>query len=30
VEENTNINVLKKTKENYLIPYKYADNECVG
>jgi hypothetical protein len=25
VEENTNINVLKETKENYPRPYKYAE-----
>jgi len=25
VEENTNINVLEETKENYLRPFKYAE-----
>jgi len=25
VEENTNINVLKETKENYLRPSKYVE-----
>jgi len=25
VEENTNINVLEETKENYLRPSKYAE-----
>jgi hypothetical protein len=24
VEENTNINVLEKTEENYLRPFEYA------
>jgi hypothetical protein len=25
VEENTNINVIEKTKENYLRPYEYVE-----